>query len=204
MRPASCRSWSAAPACICAPCSTASRQCREIDPEIRAAVRALPVAEAHAIAHRLDDPNAGARSAPGRHHPRRPRARGRALHRPAARYHGRTSVIGGIGRRSTLRPMILLPRRDWLMARCDRGFDQMVEGAQVAKSPRLLLARHLDPDAAGHARSASAKSPRGWREIDRDGMLERGCIATRQYAKRQYTWFANQPPPTGSVRTETD
>jgi tRNA dimethylallyltransferase len=25
-------------------------------------------------------------------------------------------------------------------------------------------------------------------------MLERGRLATRQYAKRQYTWFSNQPP----------
>jgi len=29
---------------------------------------------------------------------------------------------------------------------------------------------------------------------DRDRMIERGSLATRQYAKRQYTWFSNQPP----------
>ena len=25
-------------------------------------------------------------------------------------------------------------------------------------------------------------------------MIARGQIATRRYAKRQYTWFSNQPP----------
>ena len=32
-------------------------------------------------------------------------------------------------------------------------------------------------------------------EIDRDQAIARGQQATRQYAKRQYTWFAHQPPP---------
>jgi tRNA dimethylallyltransferase len=29
-------------------------------------------------------------------------------------------------------------------------------------------------------------------EISRDEVLERGAAATRQYAKRQMTWFRNQ------------
>jgi tRNA dimethylallyltransferase len=29
----------------------------------------------------------------------------------------------------------------------------------------------------------------------RDEALESGRTATRQYAKRQYTWFSRQPPP---------
>jgi tRNA dimethylallyltransferase len=31
-------------------------------------------------------------------------------------------------------------------------------------------------------------------EIDRDEALRAGRTATRQYAKRQYTWFNRQPP----------
>ena len=31
-------------------------------------------------------------------------------------------------------------------------------------------------------------------EVDREAMIRRGQQATRNYAKRQYTWFANQPP----------
>jgi tRNA dimethylallyltransferase len=33
-------------------------------------------------------------------------------------------------------------------------------------------------------------------------MMALGQQATRQYAKRQYTWFANQPPPGWSRFTE--
>ena len=32
-------------------------------------------------------------------------------------------------------------------------------------------------------------------EIDREQMIAQGQQATRNYAKRQYTWFAHQPPP---------
>jgi tRNA dimethylallyltransferase len=32
-------------------------------------------------------------------------------------------------------------------------------------------------------------------EIDRDEAFKLGQQATRNYAKRQYTWFAHQPPP---------
>jgi tRNA dimethylallyltransferase len=31
-------------------------------------------------------------------------------------------------------------------------------------------------------------------DISREQMIERGQQATRNYAKRQYTWFAHQPP----------
>jgi len=31
-------------------------------------------------------------------------------------------------------------------------------------------------------------------ESDRDTMIARAAAATRQYAKRQYTWFRHQPP----------
>ena len=31
-------------------------------------------------------------------------------------------------------------------------------------------------------------------EISREAMIALGQTATRQYAKRQYTWFSNQPP----------
>jgi tRNA dimethylallyltransferase len=31
-------------------------------------------------------------------------------------------------------------------------------------------------------------------ELDRESVLATGQAATRQYAKRQYTWFRHQPP----------
>jgi tRNA dimethylallyltransferase len=61
---------------------------------------------------------------------------------------------------------------------------------------RSLLERNLDPAlpvmrAIGVAEIAAFI--RG--EITREQALEAGRTATRQYAKRQYTWFSRQPPP---------
>jgi len=59
-----------------------------------------------------------------------------------------------------------------------------------------LLARNLDPNlpvmrAIGVADLASHL--RG--ELTHDQAIAAGQQATRRYAKRQYTWFAHQPPP---------
>jgi len=181
----------------------------EIDPAIRAAVRALPVAEAHAALAR-EDPQAAARL----------RATdttrvARALE--VVRSTGRTLAawqaerIGGIGAAVRLVPLILLPPRDWLRARCDARFVEMIapraadrpdstQPATVEPSAigevRALLARHLDPGlpvmrAIGVAEIAALLAG----EIDRETAIRRAQAATRQYAKRQYTWFAHQPPP---------
>jgi tRNA dimethylallyltransferase len=58
-----------------------------------------------------------------------------------------------------------------------------------------LLARKLDPSlpvmrAIGVREIAAFLAG----EIDREEMIRRGQQATRNYAKRQYTWFAHQPP----------
>ena len=59
-----------------------------------------------------------------------------------------------------------------------------------------LLARNLDPNLpvmrAIGVREIAAHL-RG--ETDYDAMIAAGQQATRNYAKRQYTWFSNQPPP---------
>ncbi|HJS41429.1 MAG TPA: tRNA (adenosine(37)-N6)-dimethylallyltransferase MiaA [Sphingomicrobium sp.] len=101
---------------------------------------------------------------------------------------------GGIADEISLAPLILLPPRDWLYARCDARFAAMVEQGAIAEVERLLE-RHLYsslpvigaigvPEIAAYLRG----------EIDREGMIAAGSQATRRYAKRQYTWFAHQPP----------
>lgn len=102
---------------------------------------------------------------------------------------------GGIGGRVTLKPLILLPPREWLYARCDARFERMLAAGAV-EEVKALLARNLDPSlpmmrAIGVREIASFLSG----DIDRDEMLRLGQQATRNYAKRQYTWFAHQPPP---------
>ena len=101
---------------------------------------------------------------------------------------------GGIGGDVALRPLILLPPRKWLYQRCDERLTQMIDRGAVAEVERLL-ARGLDPDlpvmrAIGVREIASYL--RG--EITLDDAVAATRQATRRYAKRQYTWFAHQPP----------
>ena len=164
----------------------------DIDPDIRATVRALPVAQAHE-ALRQEDPQAAARLAPAD-----TTRVARALE--VIRSTGRTlkawqaHKIGGIGDRIALAPLILLPPRQWLIDRCDRRFVQMLDQGAVAEV-EALLARNLDP-ALPVMRAIGVPDIAAWLngDMDRDTMIERGQRATRQYAKRQYTWFAHQPP----------
>jgi tRNA dimethylallyltransferase len=101
---------------------------------------------------------------------------------------------GGIGEQITLNPLVLLPPREWLYARCDARFEHMAETGAVHEV-EALLARKLDPSlpvmrAIGVREIAALLAG----EIDREEMIRRGQQATRNYAKRQYTWFAHQPP----------
>jgi tRNA dimethylallyltransferase len=164
----------------------------EIDPDIRAKVRAMPVAQAHDVL-RQRDAGAAVRLAPA-DTTRVARALEVVLStgRPLSHWH--TRMEGGIGDNIALRPMILLPPRDWLIGRCDQRFEAMIEQGAVTEVERLL-ARALSPDLPA-MRAIGVREISDWivGRIDRDMMLERGKIATRQYAKRQFTWFSRQPP----------
>lgn len=165
----------------------------EIDPQIREEVRALPVAEAHA-ALALLDPLAAARLAPA-DTTRVARALEvvRSTGKPLADWQAARS--GGIGARISLAALVLLPDRDWLMARCDaRAAAMFAEGARA----EVAALR----DRADIAPAAPIRRAIGVPEmlavlagkIEENQALELTRIATRQYAKRQYTWFRNQPP----------
>lgn len=163
-----------------------------IDPAIRDAVRAMPVAEAYA-ALRLADPDRAAML-----HPADTTRIARALEvvrstgQPLA--HWQQQLSGGIADQITLAPLVLLPDRAWLYGRCDLRFARMVETGALHEV-RDLLARGLDPalpvmraigvaEIAGYLRGA-------W---DLPTAIAKGAQATRNYAKRQYTWFRHQPP----------
>ena len=102
---------------------------------------------------------------------------------------------GGIGDAITLRPLILLPPRDWLYARCDERFANMI-GHGAIEEVEALLKRGLDPKLPV-MRAIGVREIAGYLsgEIDREQMIALGQQATRNYAKRQFTWFAHQPPP---------
>ena len=164
-----------------------------IDAALREAVRAMPVAEAYA-ALRVEDPARAAALAPT-DTTRVARALEviRATGRTLAQWQEQRA--GGIGEAVALHPLVLLPERDWLYRRCDARFAAMMEGGAVAEVA-LLLARRLDP-AAPVMRAIGVAEISGWLrgEWDRDEALRRGAQATRNYAKRQFTWLRHQPPP---------
>ncbi len=163
-----------------------------IEDAVRSDVRAAGVAENLAALTPLD-PSAAASLNPGD-----TTRIARALE--VVRSSGRTLAewqeqrAGGIGDQIALRPLILLPPRDWLVERCDRRFAEMVEFGAIAEV-EALLARNLDP-ALPVMRAIGVRElaalVRG--EVSRDHAITAGQLATRRYAKRQYTWFANQPP----------
>ena len=102
---------------------------------------------------------------------------------------------GGIGHTVQLYPCLLLPDRQWLYDRCNRRFAWMLDNGAI-EEVRALQSRGLANDlpvmrAIGvpeiTSYLASAKP-------DMATLLQSGQQATRNYAKRQYTWFRNQPP----------
>ncbi len=101
---------------------------------------------------------------------------------------------GGIGGEITLQPLILLPPRQWLYRRCDERFAAMLDQG-AAEEVEALLSRKLDPDLPV-MRAIGVREIAAWLhgEISREQAIAAGQRATRRYAKRQYTWFAHQPP----------
>ncbi|MGB3378574.1 MAG: tRNA (adenosine(37)-N6)-dimethylallyltransferase MiaA [Allopontixanthobacter sediminis] len=164
----------------------------EIDPHIRAEVRALPQVEARRVL--LDeDPHAAAKLAPA-DNSRTSRAlevvrsTGKPLH------HWQQYQVGGIGGAIDLHPLILLPDRTVLYDRCDSRFAAMLE-AGAAEEVEALVARNLDP-ALPVMRAIGVREIASWLrgDLSEEAMITAGQLATRQYSKRQYTWFRNQPP----------
>ena len=163
-----------------------------IDPHVRAEVRAMAVSDAYA-ALLIEDPEAAARL--------RPTDTTRVMRAlEVVRSTGRSlgawqqEKVGGIGALVRLRPLVLLPPRDWLYERCDARFEGMMSEAGI-EEVRALLARGLDPAlpvmrAIGVPEIAALLCG----ELTREQALAAGRMATRRYAKRQYTWFSRQPP----------
>ncbi|HEX3677250.1 MAG TPA: tRNA (adenosine(37)-N6)-dimethylallyltransferase MiaA, partial [Sphingomicrobium sp.] len=102
---------------------------------------------------------------------------------------------GGILDEIELRPLILLPPRKWLYARCNERFARMIELGAVAEVEALIV-RKLNPNLpVMRAIGVPELSPYLFGERTLDAAVAAGQQSTRRYAKRQYTWFAHQPPP---------
>lgn len=164
----------------------------DIDPAIREDIRRAEVAANYAALRDLD-PERAARLDPG-DTTRVARALEvvRSTGKPLSHWQSRRA--GGIGDAVRLSALILLPPREWLEARFERRFRAMMDGGAI-EEVETLLSRELDP-ALPVMRAIGVREiaalVRG--ETSRDEAITAGTLATRQYAKRQYTWFRNQPP----------
>ncbi len=164
----------------------------EIDPAVRQAVRALPTPDAYAALSREDPQRAQALAPADTARITRAlevmRSTGRALAEWQA------DMAGGIAPMVTLHPAILLPPRDVLYQRCDQRFAAMIERGALDEVAALVV-RKLDPalpvmraigvaELAGHLAGT----------VTLEQAVAQGSQSTRNYAKRQYTWFRRQPP----------
>ena len=164
-----------------------------IDPDVRAHVRESSLEDSRAKLEILDPAAAARIEASDR--ARTTRALEVILSTGRALGEWQKDRKGGISREIELRPLILLPPRKWLYARCDERFARMIEVGAVSEV-EALIARKLNPNlpvmrAIGVPELAAYLL--GERTLD--DVVAAGQQSTRRYAKRQYTWFAHQPPP---------
>lgn len=164
-----------------------------IDDAIRAEVRALPVGDAY---RRLQDcdSHAAARLKP-LDKTRVARALEVALSTGVPLHRWQERCEGGIGDAIDLTALVLLPPRDRLVARCDARLAAMFD-AGAHDEVLALLERRLDPDLPV-MRAIGVPQIAAWidAQIGEAEALAQAQLATRRYAKRQYTWFRHQPPP---------
>jgi tRNA dimethylallyltransferase len=171
-----------------------------IDPEVRRRVREAPVEENRSKLETLD-PEATARLKPG-DTTRTARALEVILSTGRTLAEWQQQRGGGIGGEVELRPLILLPPRDWLYARCDGRFARMIDEGAVAEV-EALLARDLNPNLPVMRAIGVTEITAYIRgNMSLDEAIGAGQQATRRYAKRQYTWFAHQPPADWPQMTE--
>lgn len=162
----------------------------EIEPEVRRVVRALPVEVAYE-ALMIEDPERAIMLEPT---DSQRIARALEVKRSTGVTLGdwQLAKTGGIAEEIALFPLILMPEREWLYERCDARFAQMLDGG-ARQEVEALLARKLDRDlpvmrAIGVPEIAALLAG----EASVEETLAAGAQATRNYAKRQYTWFRRQ------------
>ena len=163
-----------------------------IDPEVRARVRGTDVGDNY-LKLKTFDPASAERLKPG-DSARINRALEVILSTGRTLGEWQQQREGGIAEAVELRPLILLPPRKWLYARCDERFARMIDEGAVGEV-EALLARKLNPNLpVMRAIGVRELSAYLMGQATLDEAVAAGQQATRRYAKRQYTWFAHQPP----------
>ena len=164
----------------------------EIDPGVRSSVRGLDTSEAYAALLVEDRPRAETLKPQDSARIARALEVVRSTGRPLA--HWQAQQTGGIACAVSLHALILLPERAALFARCDARFAAMLDNGATEEVARLLerrLNRSLPI-----MRAIGVPEITAWLQgnLSRAEALEGGQQATRNYAKRQFTWFRGQTP----------
>lgn len=163
-----------------------------IDAEVRASVRAQPLSDSRARLETLDPVAAARIDASDKS--RITRALEVVLSTGRTLAEWQKDRKGGISGEIELRKLILLPPRKWLYARCDERFERMIEVGAVFEV-EALIARKLNPNLpVMRAIGVPELSAYLLGESTLEAAIAAGRQSTRRYAKRQYTWFAHQPP----------
>ncbi len=167
-----------------------------IDEAVRRAVRALVLADGAGAGHAAlsaEDPAMAARLLPSdAQRVARALEVVRSTGRSLAEWQ-ETAVDGplaALDRQGGVARFVLLPPRDWLYARCDLRFDRMMAAGVLDEVAALPPA---DPNltalkALGIPQLRAALAG----DLPLAEAVARAKTATRQYAKRQMTWFRNQ------------
>ena len=91
--------------------------------------------------------------------------------------------------------VLLAPERAWLRRRIETRFDEMLRDGVEAEA-RAVFDRAPDPRWPGLKAHGAPEFFRLFRgELDREGVRRIAIDHTRQYAKRQMTWFRHQLTP---------
>lgn len=163
-----------------------------IDADVRADVRAMDVADAYAALAREDPARAAVLAPADVARISRALEVVRSTGRPFADWQAERT--GGIGGTVRLHPLVLLPERQWLYGRCNQRFAAMWQGGAIDEVT-TLLARGLDPDLPV-MRAIGVPEITAFlrRTLGEQDAIEAGQQATRNYAKRQFTWLRTQTP----------
>lgn len=175
----------------------------QIDPAIRADVRAMAVVDAYAALRDADPAQAARLNAADTTRVARALEVMRSTGRSIATW--REERIGGIGDRIDLAALVLLPPREWLNERIDRRFAAMIDDGAMDEISALIARADVPPDAPiRRAIGLPELTAAALGTITLREAADRASLATRQYAKRQYTWFRNQPPQGWTRTAELD
>ncbi|MFN7039283.1 MAG: tRNA (adenosine(37)-N6)-dimethylallyltransferase MiaA [Alphaproteobacteria bacterium] len=86
--------------------------------------------------------------------------------------------------------LVLMPERSMLYEKCNLRFQQMIEFGAIEEVKNLLNKNFSNHITKAIGVNQIIKYLKG--EIELNNAIEEGKTLTRQYAKRQFTWFNNQ------------